>query len=63
MAVRWLTLLPLVLIFIGVGFANRVEPYVLGMPFLFFYVVLCVVLTSLTMAIVYYFDPVNKEGR
>ena len=63
MAIRWLALLPLFFIFVGVVFANRATPIVLGMPFLFFYVVVAVLLTSLCMAIVYKFDPTNKEGE
>ena len=62
MFIRWLTLVPLIGIFVGVIFANRVTPIVLGMPFLFFYVVLWVVLTSVCMAVVYKFDPTNQEG-
>ena len=63
MNVRWLALLPAIMIFAGVIPANRVEPIVLGMPFLFFYVVLCVLVTSVTVAVVYRFDPANKEKR
>jgi len=47
----------------GVIFANRVEPFVLGMPFLLFWIVLWVVLTSVIMAIVYQLDPANKEDE
>ncbi|MCL6454278.1 MAG: DUF3311 domain-containing protein [Alicyclobacillus sp.] len=61
MSIRWLVVLPLLGIFVGVLFANRVTPYVLGMPFLMFYIVLCIVLTSVCMAIVYRFDPSNRE--
>ena len=60
--IHCLSMLP----FIGMlGFlplVNRVEPYVLGMPFIMFWVVLWVVLTSVTMAIVFKLDPANKEG-
>ncbi len=35
------------------SFANRVEPFVLGMPFLLFCIVQWVVLTSVIIAIVY----------
>lgn len=62
MAIRWLTLVPLAFIFIGVIFANRVKPLVLGMPFLIFYMVVAIVLTSVVMAIVYKYDPTNREG-
>ena len=47
----------------GVIFANRDEPFVLGMPFLLFWIVMWVVLTSVIMAIIYNLDPVNKEDE
>jgi hypothetical protein len=52
--------------FIGMlGFlplVNRVEPYVLGMPFILFWFVLWVVLTSATIGVIYVLDPANREG-
>lgn len=36
--------------------ANRTEPYVLGLPFLLFWIVLWVVLTAATMALVRHLD-------
>ncbi len=47
----------------GVIFANRVEPFVLGMPFLLFWIVLWVVLTSGIMAVIYRLDPANGEDE
>jgi len=47
-----LALLPTVGLLGGVTFANRVEPYVLGLPFLLFWVVSWVVTTSVIMAII-----------
>jgi len=44
----------------GVIFADRVEPFVFGMPLLFFWIVAWAVLTSATMAVVYLLDPANK---
>ena len=49
---HWLATLPGLLILLGVPFANRVEARVLGMPFLLAWIVGCVLLTSLVMAIV-----------
>lgn len=49
---RWLAALPGLLILVGVPFANRVHAHVLGMPFLLAWIVGCVLLTSLVMAIV-----------
>ncbi|WP_273843238.1 DUF3311 domain-containing protein [Rubrobacter calidifluminis] len=45
----------------GIFFANRVEPFVFGMPFILFWIVLWVVLTSVVMAIIYRLDPRNRE--
>ena len=55
--------LPFLGILGGVIFASRVEPLVLGLPFILFWVVLWVVLTSVIMAIVYQLDPANKEDE
>ncbi|SFF17830.1 Protein of unknown function [Bacillus sp. OV194] len=50
--------------FIGVlGFmplANRIEPFVLGMPFLLFWIVSWMVLSAAILMIVYKLDPDNK---
>ncbi|MFD0919486.1 DUF3311 domain-containing protein [Saccharopolyspora rosea] len=43
--------------------ADRVRPFVLGMPFLLFWVLAWVVLTSVCMAVVYWSDPANREER
>ena len=58
-----LAALPFLGILGGITFANRVEPFVLGMPFILFWIVMWVVLTSVIMAIVYQLDPANKEDE
>ncbi|RFU49609.1 DUF3311 domain-containing protein [Paraburkholderia sp. DHOC27] len=62
MLLRLLGLLPFIGILLGVPFANRVEPLVLGMPFVLAWIVLWVVLTSVVMGIVYRLDPRNRQG-
>ncbi|MFV1457781.1 DUF3311 domain-containing protein [Bacillus mycoides] len=57
-----LALIPVLCLVVGPIFANSVTPYVLGMPFLLFWVLLSVFITSLCMGLVYVFDPANKEG-
>jgi hypothetical protein len=52
-----LGLLPFVGILGGVFFVNRVEPMVLGLPFLFFWIIAWTVGTALIMALVYWLDP------
>lgn len=54
--------LPFVGILGGAGFANRTEPYVLGLPFLMAWIVIWVVASSAIMAVVFALDPVNR-GR
>ena len=51
-----LSALPFIGILVGIFFANRVEPYVLGLPFALFWVTLWVILTALIMAVVYRLD-------
>ena len=51
-----LAALPFVGILAGIYFANRVEPFVLGLPFALFWVTLWVLLTALIMAVVYRLD-------
>jgi Protein of unknown function (DUF3311) len=48
--------LPFVGILVGMFFANSVEPYVLGLPFALFWVVMWVVLAAAIMAVVYRLD-------
>jgi hypothetical protein len=47
-----LALLPVIAILGAPWFANRVEPYVLGMPFLLAWIAVWVVLSSVVMAII-----------
>lgn len=63
---RWLAALPFLGMLVGPFFLNRVEPYVLGLPFLLAWLVGCVVATSAIMALIYVTDPINRgpeDGR
>jgi hypothetical protein len=59
--IRWLAALPFLGMLIGPFFVDRVQPLVLGMPLLLAWLVMWVVLTSAIMAVVYVFDPANRE--
>ncbi|MFL9901189.1 DUF3311 domain-containing protein [Paraburkholderia fungorum] len=61
MLLRVLAALPFVGMLLGVPFVNRVEPLVLGMPFVLAWIVMWVVLSSIIMAIVYRLDPTNRQ--
>jgi hypothetical protein len=53
---RALVILPAVGLVVGIPFANRVEPYVLGLPFLLFWIVAWVVVTSAIMGFIWSAD-------
>ena len=56
-----LAALPFAGILVGMFFANSVEPYVLGLPFAMFWVVMWVLLAAVVMAVVYQLD--EREDR
>ena len=55
-AYRLAALIPTIGLLAGIPFANRVEPYVLGLPFLLFWIVGWVVATSVIMGIIWSLD-------
>ena len=57
---RWLAVVPAIGMLGGVPFANRVTPYVLGLPFLLFWVTAWVVLTSVILWIIYVLDRARE---
>jgi hypothetical protein len=59
--VRLLALLPFAALLIGPFFVNRVEPTILGLPFLLAWCVAWVVLSSAIMAIIFRLDPENRD--
>ncbi len=61
-AYHWLAAVPIVVMLAGIPFANRVEPYVFGLPFLMAWILASVVLTSAAMAVVYRLDR-RREGQ
>lgn len=58
-----LTFIPFIGILGFLPFVNRVEPFVIGMPFNMFWMALWVVLTSVILGIMYKLDPRNKEDE
>ena len=58
---RLLSLVPFAGLLVGVAFANRVEPRVLGMPFLLAWIVAWLFISVGVMALVYRLDPTNRS--
>ena len=59
--IRVLAALPFIGILGGIVYANRVTPYVLGLPFIFAWLSFWVVAASAIMGIVYLLDPANRD--
>ena len=59
---HWLALVPALGILVGVPFANRVHPFVLGLPFLLFWILACVVLTSGVLALIGVLDRARPQA-
>ncbi|MET1178280.1 DUF3311 domain-containing protein [Peribacillus simplex] len=59
----FLAILPFIAILGGAAFVNKVEPYVLGIPFFLFWIILWAILCSIIMFIIYRLDPINKENE
>ena len=59
---RALALLPVLGILVGTPLLNRVTPLILGLPFLFAWLLLWIVLTSVIMLAVYLTDPANRAA-
>ena len=60
--VKWLALLPFAGVLGGAFVLNRATPLVMGMPLLLAWLVLCVVLTSAIMGVIYLCDPANRPA-
>jgi hypothetical protein len=56
-----LAALPFLGILVGMFFANSVQPYVLGLPFAMFWVVMWVVIAAGVMAVVYRLDARDRS--
>ncbi len=55
-AYHWLAALPGLAMLAGAVFVNRARPFVLGLPFLLFWILVCVVATAAIMALIYRAD-------
>ncbi|MDT1065341.1 DUF3311 domain-containing protein [Providencia stuartii] len=61
---HFLVLFPLLALTVGIYYANRVEPFVMGLPFLMFWIVAWVVISALIMLLINILDSKkNKEKQ
>jgi hypothetical protein len=59
---KWLTAIPFALNLLCVLFANKVTPFIFGLPFFLALIIGCVIATSLVMLLIYRLDPANKPS-
>ena len=59
---RLLAVLPPLFMLGGLPYANRVQPYVLGLPFLLAWIVIWVILISLTMGLIFALDSARDAN-
>jgi hypothetical protein len=58
--IRWIAIIPFLALIIGPFFVNRLEPLILGLPFLLAWIVVWILITSVIMALIYAADPDNR---
>ncbi|WHY78127.1 DUF3311 domain-containing protein [Neobacillus sp. WH10] len=61
--IKLLLLIPFIGVVGFLPYANKIEPYVLGMPFLLFWIVFWMVFSSIILTIVYKLDPDNQGSE
>lgn len=58
-----LLIIPFIGMCVLLPIANRIEPYVFGLPFLLFWIALWMLLSSVIILIVYKLDPANEGSE
>ena len=61
--IQWLLVIPFIGMALCLPWTNRIEPYVLGLPFILFWIVLWMVLSSVIMYIIYRFEYGKEENQ
>ncbi|MCB8882808.1 DUF3311 domain-containing protein [Acidisoma cellulosilytica] len=61
--IGYLAILPILGLLLGPVIHNSATPFILGLPFLLGWMVIWVVLTSVTMAIIYALDPARAASK
>jgi hypothetical protein len=60
MSLKWLGLIPWVVLLVGMPFVNQVQPFVLGLPLPLAFSVGCTLLSAAILALIYTLDPANR---
>ena len=63
MSLKWLGAIAWIVLLVGMPFANRVEPFVLGFPFALAFGVFSTLLSAALLALIYALDPANAAAE
>ncbi|MEX0422273.1 DUF3311 domain-containing protein [Providencia rettgeri] len=58
---HYLVIFPILSLTVGIYYANQVEPFVMGLPFLMFWIVSWVIVTALVMLLINVLDNKNTK--
>ncbi|AWS52046.1 MULTISPECIES: DUF3311 domain-containing protein [Providencia] len=58
---HYLVIFPILALTVGIYYANQVEPFVMGLPFLMFWIVSWVIVTALVMLLINVLDNKNTK--
>lgn len=61
MTLKWLGLIPWLVLLCGMPFLNHSDPMILGLPLPLAFSVACVLITAATLAVIYALDPANRS--
>ena len=62
MSLKWLGVIPWVLLLGGMPFVNHVEPFVLGLPLPLAFSMGCTLFSAAVLALIYHLDPANQQA-
>ena len=62
MSLKWLGVIPWVVMLGGMPFFNHVEPYILGLPLPLAFATGCTLLSAAMLVLVYWLDPANGQA-
>ena len=62
MSLKWLGLVPWVLMLGGMPFVNHVEPYILGLPLPLAWATGCTLCSAVMLALIFRLDPANHAS-
>jgi hypothetical protein len=61
--IKLLAALPFVGMFVGIIWFNQTTPLICGLPMALAWLVLCTILSTVVLGLIYLIDPINRADR